>query len=130
MSYGINAYNQSTARSIPPRQVETMAFGQVIMLLKAAKDHKSRLHALNMNQKLWSAVLREISIENNDLPVSFRENLFRLADWSSRYSIRAMLKNISLKPLVEVNQNILDGLRTSPTSCATQEQAGNKVSAA
>lgn len=112
MNYGIQRYNQRTAATMSPREVEAMAFAQLVTLLKNAKDQKSRLHALSMHQKLWSAILRETGVENNGMPEVFRKDLLRLSLWATKYSIRAILHNISLKPLIDINQDMLDGLRT------------------
>ncbi|MBV1837664.1 flagellar biosynthesis regulator FlaF [Acetobacter estunensis] len=114
MNYGIQRYNRGVAKSMTARQVEIMAFGQAIELLKNAKDHKARIHALSMNQKLWSAVLREVAIENNGMSDILRNDLLKLAVWATRYCVRAMLHDISLKPLISINSDILDGLRETP----------------
>lgn len=124
MNYGLKRYNQNTAQSMTPRQIEAMAFGQSIEMLKAAKNQKDRLHALSMNQKLWSAVLREVAMENNGFPEILRKDLLSLASWATKYSVRAMLHDISLKPLIDVNQDMLDGLRakveTAPAAVPAQ----------
>ncbi|NHN88479.1 flagellar biosynthesis regulator FlaF [Acetobacter conturbans] len=111
MNYGIKRYNQNTAAIMDSRQVEIMAFGQSIVLLRGVNNKKTRLHALNMNQKLWSAILRETGIENNGMPENLRQNLFKLSVWATRYSIRAMLHDLPLKPLISINQDMLDGLK-------------------
>ncbi|MFT8718435.1 flagellar biosynthesis regulator FlaF [Acetobacter sp.] len=126
MNYGLKRYNQNTANAMSPRQVESMAFGQTIALLKNASDHKKRIHALSMNQKLWSAVLREVGMESNDTPEVVKNDLLKLAVWSTRYSIRAMLHDLPLKPLIDVNQDMLDGLRdTSSAKTVDPSQQGN-----
>ncbi|MCH4090717.1 flagellar biosynthesis regulator FlaF [Acetobacter sp.] len=111
MSYGIKRYNQNSALQMTSRQIEVMAFGQTILLLKNVKNQKERIHALTMNQKLWSSILLETSIEDNGISDILRKDLLNLAIWSTRYSIRAMLHDIPLKPLIEINQDILDGLK-------------------
>lgn len=122
MSYGLQRYNQTTSQTMTSRQIEELAFRQAIVMLKTANDEKSRLHALDMNQKLWSAILRETGIENNDMPDILRKDLQRLALWSTRYSIRAMLHGVSLKPLIDINQDMLDGL--CETKVVTTPAAG------
>lgn len=111
MSYGIKRYNQNSATQMTSRQIEVMAFGQTILFLKNAKNQKERIHALTMNQKLWSSILLETSVEDNEIPDIMRKDLLSLAIWSTRYSIRAMLHDITLKPLIDINQDMLDGLR-------------------
>ncbi|GBQ20668.1 flagellar biosynthesis regulator FlaF [Acetobacter estunensis NRIC 0472] len=130
MNYGIQRYNRSTAATMAPREVDIMAFGQAIALLKNAKDQESRLHALSMNQKLWSAVLREVAIDNNGMSDILRGDLTKLGVWATRYCIRAMLHDIGLKPLLGVNQDILDGLRAqqnAPAQTATAAPTNTSV---
>ncbi|NHO34468.1 flagellar biosynthesis regulator FlaF [Acetobacter fallax] len=124
MSYGIQRYNKNTSQTMTPRQIEELAFRQANALMKTANDEKSRLHALDMNQKLWSAILRETGIENNDMPAILRQDLRKLAVWATRYSIQAMLHGIALKPLIDINQDMLDGLRE--TIVATTPTAGSE----
>ncbi|BCK77654.1 flagellar protein FlaF [Acetobacter aceti NBRC 14818] len=111
MSYGIKRYNQNSAIQMTSRQIEVMAFGQTILLLKNAQNQKERIHALSMNQKLWSSIILETSVEDNGIPDTMRKDLLNLAIWSTRYSIRAMLHDIPLNPLIDINQDMLDGLR-------------------
>lgn len=125
MSYGIKRYNQNSASQMTSRQIEVMAFGQTIFLLKNAKTQKERLHALTMNQKLWSSILLETGIEDNGTPEVMRKDLTNLAIWSTRYSIRAMLHDTPLKPLIDINQDILDGLRQNPDNKNTSLEAND-----
>lgn len=74
MSYGIKRYNQNSATQMTSRQIEVMAFGQTILLLKNAKNQKERIHALTMNQKLWSSILLETSVEDNEIPDVIRKD--------------------------------------------------------
>lgn len=111
MKYGLQRYNQGAANLLSSRQIEAMAFSQAISLLERARDEKARLHALSMNQKLWSAVLRETDVQNNGIPDDLRKDLFKLSVWATRYCVRAMLEKISLKPLIDINRDMLDGLR-------------------
>ncbi|NHO31684.1 flagellar biosynthesis regulator FlaF [Acetobacter fallax] len=111
MKYGLQRYNQGAANLLSSRQIEAMAFSQAISLLERARDEKARLHALSMNQKLWSAVLREMDVQNNGIPDDLRKDLFKLSFWATRYCVRAMLEKISLKPLIDINRDMLDGLR-------------------
>ncbi|AQS85023.1 MAG: flagellar biosynthesis regulator FlaF [Acetobacter aceti] len=125
MSYGIKRYNQNSATQMTSRQIEIMAFGQTILLLKNAKNQKDRIHALTMNQKLWSSILLETSVEDNGIPDIVRKDLLNLAIWSTRYSIRAMLHNFSLKPLIDINQDMLDGLRQNIENKKSSSEINN-----
>ncbi|NHN84243.1 flagellin assembly protein [Acetobacter musti] len=121
MNYGLQRYNRSLVTSMTPRQVEAMAFSQSITMLESAKTQNERLHALSMNQKLWSAVLREVGVENNGMPEILRGDLFKLSMWATRYCVRAMLHNISLKPLIDINRDMLEGLRERAVESSSSE---------
>ncbi|MBO1359367.1 hypothetical protein J2D73_06100 [Acetobacter sacchari] len=133
MNYGIRRYNQNTASTMSPRDIEILAFEQAIRHLRAAHDQKSRLHALNLNQKLWSAILRETGADNNGFPHGLRANLSKLALWATRYSINAMMHGVTLKPLVDVNEDILEGLRSpsareaASTDVRSGDETGKKL---
>ncbi len=125
MSYGIKRYNQNSAIQMTSRQIEVMAFGQTILLLKNAQNQKERIHALSMNQKLWSSIILETSVEDNGIPDTMRKDLLNLAIWSTRYSIRAMLHDIPLNPLIDINQDMLDGLRQNNNTHNTPSEINN-----
>lgn len=133
MKYGLQRYNQSSAQTMNSRQIEAMAFSQAIAMLKNANTDQKRMHALSMNQKLWSAVLRECGVENNGMPDILRQDLLKLSIWATRYCVRAMLHKISLRPLVDINQDMLEGLRehapAEPETTSTAPAAGKLISA-
>jgi flagellar protein FlaF len=57
------------------------------------------------------------------LPEGIKANLIRLGLWSMRYSTLAMLRDLSVQPLIDVNRNVLEGLLAQQsTSAATGAQ--------
>ncbi|GBR07192.1 flagellar biosynthesis regulator FlaF [Acetobacter oeni] len=128
MKYGIQRYNMGLTNSMSPRQIEAMAFSQAITMLQSARTQKDRIHALSMNQKLWSAVLREVGVENNGMPPVLRHDLLKLSVWATRYCVRAMLHKISLKPLIDINRDMLDGLREGAAEAVARSE-GDTASA-
>ncbi|BCI67759.1 hypothetical protein AAJCM20276_23830 [Acetobacter aceti] len=78
-----------------------------------------------MNQKLWSSIILETSVEDNGIPDTMRKDLLNLAILSTRYSIRAMLHDIPLNPLIDINQDMLDGLRQNNNTHNTPSEINN-----
>ncbi len=68
------------------------------------------MRAVGRNHTLWSLLLKDLALAENRLPDSIKTGLITVGLWSMRYSTLALLKDLSLQPLIEVNRNVLDGL--------------------
>lgn len=86
-----------------------MALARVNRMLKEEEFSPNRQKALSMNQRLWTLLLR--SIDSVSMSDTLRSDLMAVGSWASRYSLSAMNRKISLAPLIDVNANIIDGLR-------------------
>ncbi len=53
---------------------------------------------------------------SNALPAELKNQLIGLGAWSMRYSTLALLQDLSLEPLIEVNRNIAEGLAMQNTA--------------
>jgi flagellar protein FlaF len=78
----------------------------------------SRVRALGRNHLLWSILVKDLALDENALASGLKSQLIELGLWSMRYSTLAMLKDLSLEPLIEVNRNILDGLQSQTLPAA------------
>jgi flagellar protein FlaF len=94
-----------------PVESEILAFGLCNDRLAKATDGRSRIEALARNHQLWSLLVRDLGSEGNRLPSALKDQLIGIGLWAMAYSNLAIVKNISLQPLIEVNRNIGDGLR-------------------
>jgi flagellar protein FlaF len=94
-----------------PRETEILAFGLCNTRLKNAGDSSSRIDALNKTHQLWSILVRDLSGDANKLPEDLKRQLVDLGFWAMSYSVAAMGSGLSTQPLIDVNQNILDGLK-------------------
>ena len=103
-----NASNLGGANQV---ETEILALGLCNDRLSKATDHRTRVEALSRNHTMWSMFLRDLSNPHNRLPQSIKDQLTPLALWSMAYTTQALTKNLTLKPLIEVNRNIQDGLR-------------------
>ncbi len=53
---------------------------------------------------------------DNRLPDGIKSGLIGLGLWSMRYSTQALLQELPVEPLIEVNNNVLEGLLAQPSS--------------
>jgi len=94
-----------------PRETEILAFGLCNARLAKVGDGRSRIDALNKTHQLWSLLVRDLASEGNGLPQQLRQELINLGFWAMQYSSMATCQDLPLQPLIDVNQNILEGLR-------------------
>ena len=94
-----------------PREAEILAFGLCNLRLQRAADTKSRIEALHQNHVLWSALVRDLASDGNQLPDALKRALIDLGFWSMRYCTAAATSDLPVAPLISVNSNILDGLK-------------------
>lgn len=110
-----DAYTQAVhIGGATPRETEILAFGLCNARLRTAVDAGSRIDALNKTHQLWSLLVRDLAGNANKLPPNLKKQLVDIGFWAMSFSVSAMGREISLQPLIEVNQNIIDGLRMQP----------------
>ena len=101
----------TTIGGASPRETEILAFGLCNARLGRATDPVARIEALHKTHQLWSMLVRDLAAEGNRLPGPVRQQLIELGFWAMHYSLTAMGRPLSLQPLIDVNQNIMEGLR-------------------
>lgn len=94
-----------------PRETEILAFGLCNARLRSCGDSASRIDALNKTHQLWSLLVRDLASNANNLPEGLKKQLVDLGFWAMGYSVAAMGRDLPIQPLIDVNQNILEGLR-------------------
>ncbi|MBF0851881.1 flagellin assembly protein [Gluconobacter sp. R75690] len=114
MTYASSQYQKQSGSYLSSREVEVMAFRHVNTLLTQASDHEAKVAALAANLKLWS--LLSLSVERVDcpLPPVLRDDLIKVGSWSMRYSNSAFNAPKDLKPLIDINNDMIEGLATAP----------------
>ncbi|HEX3497789.1 MAG TPA: flagellar biosynthesis regulator FlaF [Stellaceae bacterium] len=112
----ISAYRRQKEAAETPRELECRAFSVVIGKLTDAKrtGGQAVIDACYLNNQLWTALTVDLSLADNPLPEELKARLISLAIWVQRYTPQAM-GGAPLDPLIQVNRNILDGLRAQPT---------------
>jgi flagellar protein FlaF len=101
-----------------PRDAEILAFGLCNARLTKCHDKLSRIDALNKTHQLWSILIRDLSNRSNALPERVKQELIGLGFWAMGYSIAAMGRDLSVQPLIDVNQNIMEGLQAQCVTLA------------
>ncbi len=110
MHHGAARYRKASQAGGSARDTEMAAFTAVTRGLLEAAPGRTRTYALGRNHDLWSLLLKDLALDSNRLPQDIKANLISLATWSMRYSTLAILQDLPLAPLIEVNQNIAEGL--------------------
>ena len=104
-------YLEPSKASVDARGTEIAAFSRVNRELATAADPAQRIRAIGRNHDLWSLLIKDLAQSGNRLPDDLRTSLIELAAWSMRYSILANLTGVPVQPLIDVNANILEGLK-------------------
>jgi flagellar protein FlaF len=117
-------YRASSLGGTSPAEAEILAFGLCNDRLAKAQDGKARVEALAKNHQLWSTLVRDLSSDANRLAPAIKSNLLQLGLWSMAYSNLALAKDLPLKPLIDVNRNLSDGLRMQSATRPAIEPAG------
>lgn len=94
-----------------PRETEIMAFGLCNERLSKADTPRARIEALHKTHELWSLLVKDLQLPGNALPDDLKRQIVGLGFWAMSYSTQAMPGELPVQPLIEVNRNIIDGLR-------------------
>jgi flagellar protein FlaF len=78
--------------------------------LSTSAPGPARTRAIGRNHTLWSLLVKDLSLAENQLPAEMKAQLIGLGLWSMHYSTLALLRDIPVEPLVAVNENVLQGL--------------------
>ena len=110
-----SAYRQASGPTRTDRDAEYAAFGTVTRRLKAIdgndKDQFQELcEAVTLNQRLWSTLLGDLSLDGNGLPDALRAQLISLALFVNRHTHAVLSGRGSVDILIEINTAIMKGL--------------------
>lgn len=116
MSYnGYAAYKSAETQTGDMRDVEYRLLAQVTSALIQAKENpddvKKRVHAASWNRDVWSALRVDLSSEDNQLPKELRSSLISISLWIERETYAVMDNMGDLDALIDVNRNIMAGLK-------------------
>ena len=111
MSYGAKQYRRSEGGALSPRETEAAAFEFVNRMLAHDGDSSMRMKALAKNQQLWSMLLKDLGNTVNLLPDRLKNDLATVGFWAVRTSIAAMGDDRPVQALVQINEDMIAGLR-------------------
>lgn len=121
-------YQRASDAGISASDTERAAFKMIIRELETCTPGASRVRALGRNHLLWSTLVQDLSLAENQMPEGIKTQLISLGLWSMRYCTLALLKGLPVDPLVEVNRNVLDGLQ-APAVAEDSQAQGNMLKA-
>lgn len=137
MSYAA-AYQRTLTETENPRQIERRLMARItgdlerhLSAYAAADDLAARLEVLANglgqaiweNQRLWLNFVSDLSEPENALPPQLRAGLISIGLWVERHSQQVLRGMADPRPLVEVNQNIVNGLAGIGASPRLAEEA-------
>jgi len=111
----LQAYQNTQRITEDPRNAEYRLFGQVTGALidaqKSAKDATPLVEAIDWNKKLWRTLAADCMDDRNQLPQDVRAKIVSLSLWIAKYSRQVTRNGAPLDPLIEVNRNMMQGLK-------------------
>ena len=114
MAFGFAQYERAANEVVLPRETEAKAFALVNRRLAEAVTDLDRIKALNRNHQLWSLLLKDIALSSNGLPPALKQEIVGLGLWVMGYSTLAIRRGLPIRPLITINQSMLEGLSASP----------------
>jgi flagellar biosynthesis regulator FlaF len=97
-----------------PQETEIIAFGLCNDRLSKADGPRTRIEALYKTYQLWSLLVNDLSLPGNALPHDLKQQLVSIGLWAKVYSNRAVTGDLPVQPLIDVNCNMIEGLRAQP----------------
>lgn len=107
--------------------IELKVFAAVTSALKGvdmtAVDAMPKLAtALLDNAKLWKILLIDLVNPENTLPLSLKESLISLAEFTQKHTLLVLSGQADHQILIDINQSIITGLRDSLKLANSQPQ--------
>lgn len=111
----LNAYQRTLKATESPRSTEYRLFAEITRDLIAAQQRgvvdAGLVEALDRNRRLWIALATDCADENNLLPKEARASIISLSIWVQKYSREVTRKGEDISDLIEINRNIMKGLK-------------------
>lgn len=136
MSYnGYSAYKTAQTTSNDGRDIEYRLLAQVTAALMRARDNaandiREKMDAILWNSSVWSALRVDLSSEDNRLPKELRSSLISLSLWVDRETHAIMDGTGDIDALIDVNRNIMAGLKPQTEEEQEQDTPANATVAA
>ncbi|MGC1504553.1 MAG: flagellar biosynthesis regulator FlaF [Sulfitobacter sp.] len=121
----VTAYKRTISHTEAPRQIERRILAQVTSELESqfqvfdgAERRLERLqlladglrHTLLKNQKVWSTFKMDLTETDNGLTPELKATIISLAIWVENHTQGVLAGGKDVKPLIDINRSIIDGL--------------------
>lgn len=128
-STGYQAYAQTQNVAENSRDVEYRLLAKVtgaMVKSKEAPDNvKQKVEAVIWNRDVWSALRVDLCSEQNMLPKELKASLVSLSLWIEKETGAVMDGKGDMDALIEVNRNIMSGLRPSDEDGEPQQSSAS-----
>ena len=112
---GYAAYAKTQATTASDRETEYRLLGAVTGALVRARDTETTLQekvkAVLWNDKIWNAFMCDLGSAENNLPKPLKGALMSLAIWVAKETQRILDNEVDLNGLININRQIMEGLR-------------------
>ncbi len=121
----VTAYKRTISHTEGPRQIERRILtGVTAELEKLYKEYdlsEARIDRLQLlssglqhwlwkNQQIWLAFKMDLVESDNKLTPELRASLISLSVWVEKHTQSVMAGGSKVKPLIDINRSIIDGL--------------------
>ncbi len=123
-------YEQQSKEAMPQRELEASVLTKAGLMLKQCQDNwnvperdKQLEEAVRYNQRVWSFFQSELSMPDNALPKSLREDILNLSLFIDKRLFEVLAFPNDPKKLdvvININFNLAAGLRTNPDAAASE----------
>lgn len=121
------AYQQSQNTTEHPRDIEYRLLGQVTAaMIKASENPQDRpavIDAVLWNRNIWSAFRVDLLDPGNRLPKELKAQLISISLFIERETTEVLNDTADMEALIDINKQIMEGLRPREVSEATPAPA-------
>jgi flagellar protein FlaF len=123
----LQSYSRTQVKSEDPRRIELMLLQRINGRMATADTQtwRERLEAAYENRRVWNAFRTDLVMQDASgagLADRLKAGLINLSLWIDSYSMKLIDRDVPLKPLIDINNEIIAGLRASlehaPTAAA------------
>ena len=113
------AENATTVRT--DRRSEYDVFGRVTKALrdtatKAKSDFPAYAEALDLNRRLWTALVVDVADPANPIPADLKARVIYLSEFTQLHTRKILREGASVMPLLEINMAVMRGLKSEGPS--------------
>jgi len=120
----LKAYQSVNKTTMPGKETEAAVLNQAAIRLKnsinnwtnSPEQQRALDDALTYNQRIWTIFQGELANDQNPLPRQLRLDLLQLSTFIDRrtFEVMAFPDPAKVAILIDINNNIAAGLRTTP----------------